>query len=1586
MPTILEHLQKARENLLDLTLRNRLLNFIPFKFTISVIDEIPREIFDILVLKEKHMIFRPAKNRQQAQSLNFGDQNLLQNGASVPEEEAKILWRAPVPENEMGDHHTDKYLQTALDAESLQKKLFYINQQARSAVEEQGVTILYLALGFLEWKDSPTAETFCRAPLVLIPVELERAGVGACFHLKWTGEDIFTNISLKAKLIDLGIDLPEFEMPEDKSEIDEYFDAVASAISSCADWKVTANIYLSFFSFTKFVMYKDLDVASWPTDKSPAEHPLIKAIFEPETVSQDTRSIFDEDEVDTKLKAHDLYHVMDADPSQIAAIEELKIGRNLVVEGPPGTGKSQTITNAIAELLAAGKTVLFVSEKMAALEVVKERLDNVGLGAFCLELHSRKSNKKEVLDELERSLKTSLPRKARFQDELDELEQIKAELNHYARILREPFAKLGLSLFSLYCLREKANEKLDANKTVAPKISINQAEELTMEALVNAKAALKELLEVVSLVRPVCEHPWRFSKLKVILPSDEEEICFLLEGTISACEQLSREFNAQIRVLKATAKPTVGLIESFVKAGEIYIEMPAINEAVLNDAWNSSPETWTRLLNKTEEFQHLFNPIRDNFISNLFEKDLSSMLENLKFFSKKAFRIFNKQYRGLKKNITALYTSKGPGSLKQRVADLAKLAQCKALQADIRALEDIGISLFGAHWKGEASDVGLLKKIVDATALFRRFFNEKIFSKETLTITNRDEIAFQTQKLDAANQTFVGRVKALCEKILTPTDVFLSGEQSIELLLSQFIKLKNEVAKLSRWARYFSVRERCYVHLILQPLVDLLEHGDIAEDEMQPVLEVNIADALLRLAFNEHPALAEFIGDLHERKICRFQDLDQQMLEMNRARLQTKLFQNRPPVASGASPSSEAGILLGEFSKQRRHMPIRKLLFHAGRLIQRIKPCFMMSPLSIAQFLDPRSIGFDVVIFDEASQVKPADALGALLRAKQASVMGDTKQLPPTSFFDHMAAAEDTDFESVDNSVADVESILHLCKRSFPSRMLRWHYRSNHETLVAISNQEFYDNELLIYPSSCHETPELGLKFNLVPDSVYDRGRSSVNRKEAQAVATAAVEHYRKHPQKSLGVGAFNIKQQQAILEEIELQLKLNPDIEEFFSSKKSEHFFVKNLETIQGDERDVIFLSVGFGFDENHQIHQNFGPLNHDGGQRRLNVLITRARDKCVVFSNFHAADLRLDGNAPFGLRSLKRYLDYAENRTLSTPDNGAEDTDSPFEDAVYSVLTDNGYEVRKQVGCARFRIDLAVVDPRNPGRYLVGIECDGAKYHSSPVARDRDRLREQILRKLNWNIYRIWSTDWYRNRRDTEMKLLQAVARLKECGTPAHREIEQKEAKTQNTSDDDGPANEALIEKELPSNISIPTYRACPDLPYKKREDLHLQPPARLALNVIHIVKEEGPIHVHELIRRMRTLWGLGRTGERIVTVVKQAIRIAVKQEEVEMKEKFLWMPNRKKIRVRKRTEDPKPDIELICDEEIQEAVRLVLQAQFSTEIEDLAIAASRLLGFQATRDDTNRKIQNIIKGMIEIGELAQMANGAIHFTSLQ
>ena len=462
------------------------------------------------------------------------------------------------------------------------------------------------------------------------------------------------------------------------------------------------------------------------------------------------------------------------------------------------------------------------------------------------------------------------------------------------------------------------------------------------------------------------------------------------------------------------------------------------------------------------------------------------------------------------------------------------------------------------------------------------------------------------------------------------------------------------------------------------------------------------------------------------------------------------------------SDYGSVGIIRGEIRKKRRHKPIRRLLTDAGHAVQAIKPVFMMSPISIAQFIEPGVLEFDLLVIDEASQVRPVEAFGAVMRSRQSVVVGDNSQLPPTSFFDRMSGSDDVEPDEDDytTSAADVESILDLCvARNFPQRMLQWHYRSRHHSLIAVSNREFYQDRLFVIPSAERDPGNRGLQFRHIANGVFDRGKSRTNRQEAKAVAEAMLEHARRFPRLSLGVGTFSVAQRDAILDELELLRRNHHETEDFFSLTYAEPWFVKNLENIQGDERDVILISVGYGFDSAGYFSMNFGPLNREGGERRLNVLISRARERCVVFSSIKADNVDLRRTSAIGVKSLKTFLHFAETGQLETAEITGRYVDSNFEIDVADAIRSLGYEVDQQVGMAGFFIDLAVVDPDCPGRYIIGVECDGATYHSARWARDRDRLRQAVLENHGWTLHRIWSTDWFQSRNDQLKKLAAAI-----------------------------------------------------------------------------------------------------------------------------------------------------------------------------------------------------------------------------------
>jgi very-short-patch-repair endonuclease len=1574
--TIERQLEGARQKLLDLTLRNRLLNYRPSQLrSIRVTGELPAEIYHALVLREKTLEFRGTGARNRATTEPIIDPDVVD---AEPVQRQFETWSARQAAS-LEARHTDRFLQTPYDDESLAKKLFRVYHEGRSAVEEQGYTVAHLALGFLEWFETDTSDQPRRAPLILVPAELERVRAGEFSKVKWTGEDVFANISLQAKLVEHGVALPAFEPPEEKSGIDAWLQQVADAVAKKPRWRVLSELTLDFFSFTKFVMYKDLDPATWPQDRKPHDHPLLQTLFAPSGPPE--AGGFDERRIDEVLTARDLWHVMDADPSQIAVIEDVKAGANLVVQGPPGTGKSQTITNLIAEALAAGRTVLFVSEKMAALEVVKSRLDTAGLGPFCLELHSRKANKKAVLAELQRALATS-PAPAPGEQLLDEHESHKRDLNRYACELGTPAGAIGKTPYELFGMRQSALAELGDERPELPRIA--GAATVTAADVLAAEKTLRELRDVVSLVRPVAAHPWRASTRDAMLPYEEEELRAALQRARADVHAL-REAAAALAEATGVRQPDrIGKVGGALASAELLAQVDAPTEVaiLLSNDWNAPNQEAEDLLLRVEAFQRDRAELGRRFREEALEANHAAEAGEFARRSTALFRIFDGRYRALRRELSRLYVGEAPKPPAMR-ADLSRLVELQATRDSLRGLVR-GEAFFGARWKSDRSDCAALRAFAKWVVAFRRELLAEALTQNAVDIARRTR---DRAAVRAAIETVAARAVALRESlgevldsVRVPASAAFAGgveDTALDALDLVLERWQQETSALFRWSQFNAARGALRA-TAAAPLEAPICSDQIEPERILPLFRAAFAESLLRVVFGERATLGHFAGELHEKKIARFRELDGALVEVNRARLSRRLHASRPHLDGGASPTSEVGILLGEMHRQRGHMAIRKLLAKAGGLIQRIKPCFLMSPLSIAQFLDPRSARFDLIVFDEASQVRPEDAVGALLRGSQLVVMGDTQQLPPTSFFDHLAGDDGDADEQESAALKDVESILHQCARSYPTRWLNWHYRSRHESLIAVSNLYFYENRLRVYPSAVDWADDIGLHFVPAPSAVYDRGRSSVNRIEAQAVAAAAVEHYRRWPGRSLGVGTFNIKQQQAILEEVEVQLRRHPEMEPFFKSDRREPFFVKNLETIQGDERDVILISLGYGRDATGKLSLNFGPLNREGGERRLNVLISRARQKCVVYSNFTAADLPVDASTSRGVFALKAFLEYAETRRLTIEKAAREDTDSPFEDAVAAVLHMHGYEVRPQVGCAGFRIDLGVVDPEHRGRYLLGVECDGAKYHSSPVARDRDRLRQQILEQLGWRIHRVWSTDWYRNRVATVERLLAAVEearsapRVSETAQPVAPAI-YASSFTADEYEEEYAVHDYTPIEHAPSDA----YEPCRSLRVSTSGELHQTATESLALAIEDVVAAEGPVHVDEVVRRIRVLWGLQRAGNRVREALERAIGAAAARRAVLRDGDFLRLPDAT-IRVRRRNGDPAPRIELIAEVEIAAALAEVLRAQFATPRDELVDAAARRFGFQLTSAATAARIATVLE--LEVARGAFTANGDI------
>lgn len=564
------------------------------------------------------------------------------------------------------------------------------------------------------------------------------------------------------------------------------------------------------------------------------------------------------------------------------------------------------------------------------------------------------------------------------------------------------------------------------------------------------------------------------------------------------------------------------------------------------------------------------------------------------------------------------------------------------------------------------------------------------------------------------------------------------------------------------WSKYLSLRQQARQEG-LADFVSALESGRMPSVALASAFELAVFQSIGRAIYQSFPELSRFNGNSHEKTRNDYRVLDAEIVSITGKDFASQI-EKRTRVPEGqrgltVGDYTDMNLLRREINKQRRHIPIRQLVKRAGRALQELKPCFMMGPLSVAQYLEQGALKFDLVVMDEASQLRPEEALGAIARGSQLVVVGDPKQLPPTSFFDRMLdAGDDEDEDEAPAAISGMESILDICQQLFtPVRSLRWHYRSHHESLIAFSNHHFYKN-LIVFPSPYAKNPGLGVKYRYVKGGLY---KDRQNVPEAQRVVDAVLEHMLKRPDESLGVVTLNQTQRELIEELLDKKLKTFNEGADFMGRWETEGwpFFVKNLENVQGDERDVIFISTTFGKAQGtDKVRQNFGPISRPDGWRRLNVLFTRSKRRIEMFTSMSPEDIVVDERTPLGTKALRDYLDFAKRGVLVSTDEGERDPDSDFEVSVANVITSLGFEVKPQLGVAGFFIDMAVRNPDRPGEFLAGIECDGATYHSGFSVRDRDRIRQEILESLGWRgrIYRIWSTDWFYNPR-------QEIERLK-------------------------------------------------------------------------------------------------------------------------------------------------------------------------------------------------------------------------------
>jgi len=1578
-------LEETRRQLLDLSRRNRLLNHKKTsRSALALVDELPDQVFQILVGKGKTMQFKSLEEAPQDSPVHglAPEQPELEQ---LEGEHGPDLPLAPIDTRQTpAERHTDKYLQTELDGVLLQKRLVRLARNARSALQEQGCNILYLTLGLVEWRE-PGDDRACLAPLVFVPVSLERASVNSRYNLRRLDEDVICNPCLvELCQRQFAVALPVMEIDED-FELPHYFEAIAQAIAGFQDWRLLPEITLGCFSFAKFLMYRDLDPEVWPAGQALADHALVRQLSGlHDTEQAEPDALPDPRALDALVPPRECLQVMDADASQQVAVLAAKQGLSLVIEGPPGTGKSQTITNIIAELLGAQKTVLFVAEKAAALEVVKRRLTTVGLGEFVLELHSRKTSKAAVLGELRRTLELSPKRTSAQIPDDTALRQHRDRLNATVRELHDPLGELKISPFEAISRSVALLGRPEAHCRIPGLLDWSASQ------LGQAESDLDTLDRRLERVGDPSTHAWRHVRLVAAPLTVRQMLEEQREALARAIATLSEAAKALAVKLGLPAPGTPAALAELIDASREIVAAPVIPAEVLNHLG------WRREMGRADWLEAGARYAKHRAV---WSEQLIDEAENVQW-REVQMRRRSQHASFLRWLRPSWYADSKRIRQHQRQGLLPAVGvQLELLDALVESARERNQVTAGEHrhaapfcdlWQGADSDWEALTQLADSVPKIRARIEagtlEQAATEAILTSGNRSPLTLAQQRASQAAQAAETVWQAWLEGISTEAEQWIGATwQAVSLsdVAARLDEIAEGAGSLQDWVDYCAVRQP----LREGPIAAFLAwaespKGEPARGQLGKTFIRHFYRLWIDTAFGQRKILGEFRGEDQRALIDRFARADRGWIKGMRSRLAAMIRAHRPDMSYAAHKTSKLGIVQAEIRKKRRHMPLRRLLNSAGEVIQAIKPCFMMSPISVAQYLEPGGLKFDVVIFDEASQVEPADAYGAIARGQQLILVGDENQLPPTSFFSK-AVVDRGPATDEEVAASDLESVLSLGIVRLPHRCrLRWHYRSRHESLISFSNTEFYEGDLRIFPSPHTGCEVMGLAFVHVPDGVYMRGQGQHNPIEAAAVARAVIEHARASPDLSLGVGAFSVAQQGAIEDEIERQRREQDDrqVEAFFAGHADEPFFVKNLETIQGDERDVILLSVGYGPDQQRKLTMNFGPLNREGGWRRLNVLVTRSRRRCVCFSSITSDDIDTNRTSAPGVVALKRYLYAAEHGQLI--ERAAED-EGPglvaFQKDLREALEAAGWKIRPFVGVGSFAIDLAVIDPDHTERYLVGIECDGEAYRSVFTARDRDRLRTQVLEALGWHITRVWSTDWFNRREQTLAELLallnnarRAPRRYEEI---APAPLSPRPAPVEEPVDfGAAPEPAAAAQNEL-----VPYYRRT-----RKKLGDHkalVAAPTQTVVGLIgDMVADEAPVHVDEVLSVITGLYRT-RATKRPRAIFEEALEIALERGVALRKGDFLWRSLDQAIPVRSRDGDcPVTRAEFIAPEELAAAVKIVVGRAFGIKQDALVESTSKLLGYSRRGKSLTAGIQGAIALLHKTGTIAADEQGFI------
>lgn len=1542
--------------LLDLSLRNALLNFRATAMTVQIMTSGLGTLEDE-VSKGGEFRIMPVPNDmmlEAADSKIFEMENQRDQISAIADAEFR-----------------NQRLRTFLKETDLEKTMKKLSRQAKVSIEENGANTIYLALGFLRWYETDKSEKPRYAPLVLVPVDITRKVQDNSFYIKVRDEDTQFNITLLEMLRQFyGIDIQGLSpIPEDDNGVNLplIFSTVRKGVMAKSRWEIEEFAFIGQFSFNRFIMWNDIRNRADELAQNKVVASLMSGKTEWESKDLEIAPL----ELDNKIDPADLAVPVAADSSQLAAVYAANSGQSFVLHGPPGTGKSQTITNMIANALHHGKSVLFVAEKMAALEVVEKRLNKIGLAPFCLELHSNKAQKRYVLKQLEDTLNIGrVKQPAEYKAQADKIKELRAELNGTMEAVHQ-VRSCGMSLYD-------AAVKYEQYKDCGGKFSFTQSQLDAMspesysrwrESLESLAAAGREFGDVTATPLTCCrlDHctPETRSKL-------EAKLTELKDALRGAAEQKSllSVISGRDGLTLEQCRELTGLMNDAM--GEGYI-LPGI---VDGGDWDMKKAPAEKAIGEGKELSALKSEVLEKFESSVLLYDASAALTKWKAVQSKWFLPRSIKSSKLVKELAVHAKSHDTVTKESITGWYEKLIKVKELTGSIDNVSPDVHSVFGTLWAFADTDWDTVERALISSGSIRdKLLNSSFERDEKSSIakavcqrygtpSQKQASRSEAEKLSSGFGTLEKILRELSDNFAIDTAMLSSGADWENEVSQKADDIIGALPQLKEWTGIVDLSNRLRTQGIGN-VADNYLSGRVKTSELLSGFDSDLCRAIVSSVITSDPKLSRFQGTLFEDTIRRYNEVLDSFSKLTVNELVAELSAKVPAPGTSAA-SSEIGILQKAIKSNGRMMSIRKLFDSIPNLLRRMCPVMLMSPISVAQYIDPSYPKFDLVIFDEASQLPTCEAVGAIARGENVIIVGDPKQLPPTSFF----STNQVDEENYEKE--DLESVLDDCLAlSMPQQHLLWHYRSQHESLIAYSNAKYYDNKLYTFPSPDDQVSKVSWVH---VDGFYDKSSTRTNKAEAQAIV-AEISRRLEDPvlrKQSIGVVTFSLPQQNLVDDLLTDAYRQRPELEQW-ANEQYEPIIIKNLENVQGDERDVIMFSIGYGPDKEGKVSMNFGPLNRDGGWRRLNVAISRSKCEMIVFSVITPEMIDLSRTRSDGVEGLKGFLDFAaKGRSALAVRSNTSSAGKGFESVVAEELRKRGYTANCLVGCSDYKIDVAVANPDKPDTYLLAISCCGASWYKTGTAKERHIAQAGVLKGLGWNTATVYILDWLDNKEKAVRKLEDEINAALE--RYRHPETSVKE--------EPGKATELVFEKIEASTLtdSCSEYKAFKVKEYGTSDKFNESGETKIIKCVGDILEKEAPISRTVLKKKLFACFGITRPGDNMKKTADTAIEKSGAVSTAAGDNEFLWRTDQDPEQYTEcravYSDDEKRSVDEIPPEELANGIRLIMEDQIAMQRDDLIRETAHLFGVTRITDSVTAAVSLGIRaakhrGYVEFGE---------------